>query len=318
MVNGPWRVMHPVQANLFYIPVLPTRFLHQAMNSTVSWQNARDLSVDYLREALELVQKHPHWAHRNGRDHFVTMTADSARCTHLRGLPRSLWGDLSVISHLGDLALREEGIPCFDPDSDILLPAFNPLQQEPLTDVFLRERSISALYRCGAGGQAAEIPYHTRFIRQDLYKEREAFPLPGSDFSTADKKQTMEDMTDSIFCMCPPGIVAHTSRFWRALRRGCVPVTFFRAFDLAFAAQIDYSSATVNIQPDNIHTVHHVLNSILKHKARLRKLQQQVQKIQTLLIWEDAMGIQELFAFELSRHIATHLSTLSTILFTPK
>ena len=25
MVNGPWRVMDPEQANIFYIPVLPTR-----------------------------------------------------------------------------------------------------------------------------------------------------------------------------------------------------------------------------------------------------------------------------------------------------
>ena len=59
------------------------------------------------------------------------MTADSARCAHLRALPRSLWGDLSVIMHLGDLVFREEGIPCFDPDADILLPAFNPQQREP-------------------------------------------------------------------------------------------------------------------------------------------------------------------------------------------
>ena len=306
MVNGPWRVKDPGLANVFYIPVLPTRFLHQALNSTVNWQNALELSADYLREALELVRKQPHWARRNGRDHFVAMTADSARCTHLRALPRSLWGDLSVILHLGDLAFREEGIPCFDPDADILLPAFNPLQQEPLTDVFSRERNITALYRFGTGGHTAQRPYHTKFVRQELYKEHEAFPLPGSDFSSASKEQTMEDMTSSIFCICPPGIVAHTSRFWRALRRGCVPVTFFRAFDLAFSAQIDYSSATVNIQPDNIHTVHNVLSSILRQKARLRKLQQQVQKIQKLLIWDDAKGIQQLFAVELLRHVAMY------------
>ena len=304
MLSGPWRVMDPKLANTFFIPVLPTRFLHTSMNSSVGWQYALELSAAYLKEALEYVQTHEFWARRNGRDHFVTMTADSARCTHLRALPRTLWGDLSVIMHLGDLVFREEGIPCFDPDADILLPAFNPLQREPLTDVFSRERDITVLYRFGTSGHTAAHPYHTILVRQALYKEHEAFPLPGSDWSAGSINQTMEDMTSAIFCICPPGVVAHTSRFWRALRRGCIPVTFFRAFELPFATQIDYSTTTVNIQPDNVHMVHLVLSSILKNKSKLVKLQEQVDKIQHLLVWDDPMGIQKLLAGELSKHLA--------------
>ena len=306
MVNGPWRVRDPEKANIFYIPVLPTRRLHQTLSSTVGWHEALHVSGKYLEEALQYVQRLPYWARRNGRDHFVTMTADSARCTHLRAIPRSLWGELGVISHLGDLMMLEEGIPCFDPDSDILMPAYNPLQREPITDVYSHVRNITVLYRFGTTGPTASHPYHNRLLRPELYKEHEANPVPGSSWAAGSINETMEDMTNSIFCVCPPGIVAHTSRFWRALRRGCIPVTFFRAFQLPFSSVLDYSKATVNIQPDNIHTLHQTLTSILKNRNRLQALQKHVNRIQKLLVWEADKGIRDLFANELSTHIAMY------------
>lgn len=306
MVNGPWRVRNPEQANIFYIPVLPTRFLHQSLSSTVGWHEALHLSGKYMEDALQLVQKLPYWARSNGRDHLVAMTADSARCTHLRAIPRSMWGELGVIMHLGDLTMREEGIPCFDPDSDILLPAHNPLPREPLTDVFSHVRNITVLYRFGTAGPTASHPYHTKLIRPELFKEHEANPVPGSSWASGSIDETMEDMSNSIFCVCPPGIVAHTSRFWRALRRGCIPVTFFRAYQLPFSSVLDYSKATVNIQPDNIHTLHHILTSILRNRIRLQSLQQEVNRIQKSLIWEADDGIRDLFLGELSRRIAMY------------
>ncbi len=304
MVNGPWRVKDPAAANLFYIPVLPTRFLHQSLSATTGWQEALQLSGQYLQEALEHVQIQPFWSRNNGRDHFVTMTADSARCTHLRWLPRSLWGELSVIMHLGDLVMREEGIPCFDPDVDVLLPAYNPLEQEPLADVYSQERNVTVLYRFGVSGPTASHPYHTRLIRPELRKHFEASPLPGADWSASSISDTLVDMAHSIFCVCPPGVVAHTSRFWRALRRGCIPVTFFRAYQLPFSDMIDYSSATVNIQPDNIHTLHIVLAGILHDKDRLHALQQQVQILQQMLVWEYESGISQLLQDELLKRIS--------------
>ena len=304
MSHGPWRVTDPAAADLFYIPVLPTRVLHQSLSPTVGWQAALQLSADYLREALEEVQKQPFWARRNGRDHFTVITADSARCTHLRMLSRSLWGDLALVHHLGDLVMREEGMPCYDPDVDVLLPAYNPLEHEPLADVYSQNRNITVLYRFGTTGPTASHKYFTRLIRPELYKAFEASPLPGADWSARSISETLLDMAHSIFCVCPPGVVAHTSRFWRALRRGCIPVTFFRAYELPFSGNIDYSHATVNVQPDNIHSMHNILAVILQDKHRLHALQQEVHKIQKLLVWEYDGGIPYLIQDELSRRVA--------------
>ena len=304
MVHGPWRVYDPAEANLFYIPMLPTRFLHQSLSASVDWMHAVDLCAKYVQEALEIVQRQPYWSLNNGRDHFVTITTDSSRYTHLARLPRSLWGDLRLITHLGDLVLREEGIPCYDPDADILLPAFNPLEKEPLVNVWEHERNVTALYRFGTTSPTAALPYHTRHVRQELRKDYEVNPLEGSDWTVKTKGDTMVDMTYAVFCICPPGIVAHTSRFWRSLRRGCIPVTFFRAFELPFSDVIDYSSAIVNIQPDNVHTMHNTLAAILQDKGRLHGLQQAVDTIQHQLIWEGDNGIWHLLQNELLKRVS--------------
>ena len=308
MVNGPWRVSDPELANIFYIPVLPTKLLHQALSPTIDWHEAMRLSGKYLEEAFEHVQRLPYWARKNGRDHLIAMTADSGRCTHLREVPRSLWGQLRVVLHLGDLLMQDElqGIPCFDPDSDILMPSYNPVQREPVTSVHLHVRNITVLYRFDTTGHTAAFPYHTKLIRPELYKQHEANPVPGSSWAAGSINQTMDDMTNSIFCVCPPGVVAHTSRFWRALRRGCIPVTFFRAYQLPFSDVIDYSKATVNIQPYNIHTLHQTITNILNNKARLQALQQEVDRIQKLLLWEGGQGIHTLYANELSRRVAKY------------
>jgi hypothetical protein len=67
-------------------------------------------------------------------------------------------------------------------------------------------------------------------------------------------QQTDADMAAATFCLCPPGATQDSTRMWRALLRGCIPVTFFRANDLPFARHlgITYSDFIVNLQPDDV------------------------------------------------------------------
>ena len=310
VMHSPARTWQPATASLFYIPVLPTRYLHMTLSPSVGWHEAVNKSGEYLREALDIVQQQPYWARRNGRDHFVTMTADSARCTHLNALPRDIWGDLAVVQHLGDLVLRENGWPCYDPDADLLLPGFLPEYAAPLTPVFSKERTITVLYRFGTSGPTAGHKYHSRLVRSELRRHFEKSVIPLSDWTARSVNDTLQDMTQALFCVCPPGVVAHTSRFWKALRRGCIPVTFFRAYELPFSDVIDYRAASVNIQPDNIATMSSVLTDILGNPEKLLSLQQNVEKIQNMIVWEGQThnssfsSVQQLFWNELSRRSA--------------
>ncbi len=42
-------------------------------------------------------------------------------------------------------------------------------------------------------------------------------------------------MARSVFCACPPGATQDTTRLFKAILKGCIPVTFFRANELPFA-----------------------------------------------------------------------------------
>ena len=41
-------------------------------------------------------------------------------------------------------------------------------------------------------------------------------------------QETDADMTRALFCVCAPGATQDTTRFFRAILKGCIPVTFFR------------------------------------------------------------------------------------------
>ena len=51
-------------------------------------------------------------------------------------------------------------------------------------------------------------------------------------------------MEASVFCMCAPGQTQDTVRMWRAIVKGCIPVTMFRANDLPFARFLVRLSST--------------------------------------------------------------------------
>lgn len=85
VLNSPARTWNPETATLYYIPALPTRKLHLTLGPTKNWHEAVNASSEYLREALQFVQQQPYWASSglNGSNHFLAITADSARYNEL-------------------------------------------------------------------------------------------------------------------------------------------------------------------------------------------------------------------------------------------
>lgn len=307
ITQSPARTWDPAAADLFYIPILPTRLLHQSLSPKCSWYPAVNKSAEYIREALTIVQQQPYWAKYNGRDHFFCVTADEARCASLTMLPRTLWGDISIVHHTGDVVMRQHGRPCYDPDTDILLPGNMAQDTMPIVPAVGRNRTISVLYAFGTTGNSANHKYHSRLIKPELRKQFEAAPIASARWLERSINVTLQDMANSIFCVCPPGIVANTSRFWKAIRRGCIPVTFFRGFDLPFASAIDYGSAIVNIQPDNLDNLPVILTNILNNPDELLALQKSVDHIQSFFLPEPdvhSVGTAHMFWQELARRSA--------------
>ena len=292
LINSPWRTYNPDEATLFYIPILPTRLLHQEMDLGANWDQAAHKSGEYIETTLNYVRQHPYWERFNGRDHFTMLADDMGRCYHFKYLEPVIWGDMFTIQNHGDLVQRDyinHSWPCYDPEKDILLPVHTPLNTIGLADVFGHKRPITLLYRFGNSESTAANPYHGIHVRNELILQHKQAPVPGSDWSVKSVNETMNDMANSVFCVCPPGVSAFTGRFWYAIRRGCIPVTFFRAYALPFQdLGIDFNSFTVNIQPNNIKDLSSRLGLLQQKKEDVQRLQKNLERVQRLFIWDHA------------------------------
>lgn len=62
---------------------------------------------------------------------------------------------------------------------------------------------------------------------------------------------------------------------WRAITFGCIPVTFFRAFDLPFQRHMGmpYADFVLNIQPDDYRHLNARVQALLDNPTQLRRMQ---------------------------------------------
>ena len=86
--------------------------------------------------------------------------------------------------------------------------------------------------------------------------------------------------------MCPPGQAQWTTRFFRALHQGCIPVTFWVNSDLPYkTVGLDFSQFTVNVAPPQLGAVNHVLLTIMNDPPRLLRMQQALAAAQHFFSW---------------------------------
>ena len=109
-------------------------------------------------------------------------------------------------------------------------------------------------------------------------------------------QETEADMATSTFCVCAPGATQDTTRLFKAILKGCIPVTFFRANELPFARflGVPYEDFVLNIQPDDYHRLNDRVTAIMESPARLRRMQEALQAHQRHFTWagsKDGSGV---------------------------
>ncbi len=94
-------------------------------------------------------------------------------------------------------------------------------------------------------------------------------------------------MARSVFCVCAPGATQDTTRLYKAILKGCIPVTFFRANELPFARflGLPYEDFTLNIQPDDYAQLNDRVSALMGSPARLRRMQEALQAHQRHFTW---------------------------------
>lgn len=95
-------------------------------------------------------------------------------------------------------------------------------------------------------------------------------------------------MARSVFCAAPPGQTQDSVRVFRAIIKGCIPVTFYRGNDRPFERHlhVPWDTFSVNIQPDDYTQTNRILQAILDDPRRLAYLQRALAAVQGRFVWD--------------------------------
>ncbi|CAI5532039.1 unnamed protein product [Closterium sp. Naga37s-1] len=167
-------------------------------------------------------------------------------------------------------------IPCYMPDRDIVVPPFIG-GQIPMVSPFTGNRTMRAIFRFSPRqNHKAPLVHQGHYLRPELLRMYGRSRIKGWSFTARGEKQTNKEWQLGVFCICPPGHSQWTSRPFKALISGCIPVTFFRDHDNPWDDELDYSSFSINIDPDDIASLRSRLET-----APVEQLQRGVERVQT-------------------------------------
>lgn len=79
-------------------------------------------------------------------------------------------------------------------------------------------------------------------------------------------KDYLQEVRDSIFCLCPRGFAPWSRRFFDSVALGCIPVVIADNIELPFEEFIDYRKFTVKVMESDIVNLKDILLSIPKER----------------------------------------------------
>ncbi|CAI5474987.1 unnamed protein product [Closterium sp. Yama58-4] len=295
------RTTDPEKATLFYIPYYSSNHIAHVNKNEKNMmdKSAGEVSKAWHEILTTIRRDFPYFNRTNGRDHFGTSTFDHGRCHALTWVNPDLYGEMFFIMLNGDRLARTmhasvkrnlqiigysynmtlqpqyPDIPCYMPDRDIVVPAFIG-GQIPMVSPFTGNRTIQAIFRFSTQpNHRAPLKHHGHSLRPELLKMYGRQHIKGWSFAARGERQTNQEWQLAVFCICPPGHSQWTSRPFKALISGCIPVTFFRDHDNPWDDELDYSSFSINIDPDDIASLRSRLET-----APVEQLQRGVEKVQ--------------------------------------
>jgi len=120
-------------------------------------------------------------------------------------------------------------------------------------------------------------------------------------------------MAHSVFCAAPPGQTQDSVRVFRAIIKGCIPVTFYRGNDRPFERhlKVPWDAFSVNMQPDDYDRMNMVLQSILDNPKWLESLQSALAAVQRQFVWDPR--VQDGVLGSIERELSFRATSLPTL-----
>ncbi|KAJ8761737.1 hypothetical protein K2173_004546 [Erythroxylum novogranatense] len=321
------RTLNGEEADFFFVPVLDSCIItraddapHLSMQEHMGLRSS--LTLEFYHKAYNhIVEHYPYWNHSSGRDHIWFFSWDEGACY----APKEIWNSMMLV-HWGNtnskhnhsttaywadnwdkISFDRRGKhPCFDPEKDLVLPAWkrpdvltlsSKLWARPL------EQRKTLFYFNGNLGPAYENgrleDSYSMGIRQRIAEEFGSSPNKKGKLGKQHAKDIIvtplrsenyhEDLASSIFCGVFPGD-GWSGRMEDSILQGCIPVVIQDGIFLPFENVLNYDSFAVRVTEDDIPNMINILRTFNKTEIEFRLAN--VRKVWQRFLYRDSMVLE--------------------------
>ncbi|WCJ33921.1 exostosin family protein [Euphorbia peplus] len=327
ILASPFRTLNGEEADYFFVPVLDSCIITRADDAPhLSMEEHKglrsSLTLEYYRKAYtHIVEHYPYWNRSLGRDHIWFFSWDEGACY----APKEIWNSMMLV-HWGntnskhkhsttaywadnwnEISSDKRGThPCFDPDKDLVLPAWKQPDASVLKSK-LWTRSLdmrkTLFYFNGNLGPAypngrPEDTY-SMGIRQKLAEEFGSSPNNDGKLGKQHSEDVIvtqlrsenyhDEIASSVFCGVLPGD-GWSGRMEDSILQGCIPVVIQDGIFLPYENVLNYESFAVRIYEDEIPNLIKILRAFNETEKEFRL--SNVKKIWQRFLYRDAMLLE--------------------------
>ncbi|KAL7138513.1 hypothetical protein ABFS83_10G169300 [Erythranthe nasuta] len=327
ILASPYRTLNGDEADYFFVPVLDSCIItraddapHLTMNDHRGLRSS--LTLDLYKKAYEhITVAYPYWNQSSGKDHIWSFSWDEGACY----APKEIWNSMMLV-HWGNTnskhnhsttaywadnwdtisSDRRGNHPCFDPDKDLVLPAWKHPDERSLNVKLWarpREERKTLFYFNGKLGPAFEHgrpeATYSMGIRQKVAEEFASTPNKEGKLGKQHADDVVvtpvrandyhEEIANSTFCGVMPGD-GWSGRMEDSILQGCIPVVIQDGIYLPYENILNYDSFAVRIREDEIPNLIHILRSINETEVELKLAN--VKKIWQRFLYRDSILLE--------------------------
>ncbi|CAI9100042.1 OLC1v1036962C3 [Oldenlandia corymbosa var. corymbosa] len=327
ILASPHRTLNGDEADYFFVPVLDSCIITRADDAPhLSMQDhfglRSSLTLEYYKKAYyHISTEYPYWNRSSGRDHIWSFMWDEGACY----APKEIWNSMMLV-HWGNTnskhnhsttaywadnwdtisSERRGNHSCFDPDKDLVIPAWKLPDANSLMSKFWawpREKRKTLFYFNGNLGPAYEYgrpeDTYSMGIRQKVAEEFGSSPNKKGQLGkqhAADVVVTPErtdhyhqELASSIFCGVMPGD-GWSGRMEDSIYQGCIPVVIQDGIYLPYENVLNYESFAVRIKEDEIPNLMKVLRGFTEEEIEFKL--KNVRKLWQRFIYRDSILLE--------------------------
>ncbi|KAK4788930.1 hypothetical protein SAY86_020249 [Trapa natans] len=261
LMGSEWRTLDPTRADFFFVPVYVSCNF-STVNGFPAFGHARAL----LSSAVHLISsEQPFWNRSRGSDHVFVASHDYGACFHSMeekamedGIPEFLKNSI-ILQTFG----VNYGHPCQDVEN-VVIPPYVPPESLPEDEApAAGKRDIWVFFRGKMEVHPKNISgrFYGKAVRSVIwrkYRGDRRFYLRRNRFSGY-----RQEMSRSVFCLCPLGWAPWSPRLVEAAALGCVPVIIADGIRLPFPWAVPWPEISLTVAEADVER----LRGVLEHVA---------------------------------------------------